>query len=178
MGLHFLLSCTRSKLFETIGYLNSRQDRLDQLEKVIASDDSPHRPILSGGWKVPYFDRLRGLPGVVLKRWQMNAIMTVQSGLALTAPSGCHSTGINPALPGNRRTVSRYFNTCAVTVARVRQNCASAGLVTPSQSNDPRNVQLCPAAGTLILRPRPEKVAAGGLPPRSAFPLTRCKFVR
>jgi len=124
-GLHFLLSYTRAKLIDATGYLNSGQDRIDQLEKVISSDDAPHRLIMSGGWRVPYFDHLQGLPGLLLKGWQMNAIVTIQSGLALGAPGGYYSSGIDPALPETRRTMTRYFNACTVTVAGVRQNCAS-----------------------------------------------------
>jgi hypothetical protein len=125
-GLHFLGSYTFSKLIDATGYLNSGQDPLGALERVVASEDAPHRLILSGGWKLPFFDQQRGLASILLKGWQMNTIVVIQSGLPLGMPSGYYSSGIAPALPEGQRSMARYFNTCTVTTAGVRQNCASA----------------------------------------------------
>lgn len=124
-GLHFLVSYTFSKVIDATGYLNSGQNPINALERVVASEDAPHRLVVSGGWKIPFFDRQRGLAGIFLRGWQMNTILVSQSGLPLGMPGGYYSGGIDPALPEGQRTMSRYFNTCTVTVAGVRQHCAS-----------------------------------------------------
>ena len=53
----------------------------------------------------------------------MNTIVVFQSGLPLAMPSAITRQPIQ--LPDDQSTLTRYFNTCTVTVAGVRQNCAS-----------------------------------------------------
>jgi hypothetical protein len=121
-GLHFLASYTFSKTIEAIGYLNP-QDGIGNLARVLTDYDTPHRLILSGGWELPFFRSGRGIARQVLGGWQMNTIVTIQSGLPVGTPGGAYSTGISPALED--RTRARWFNTCTVNVQGQRQNCAS-----------------------------------------------------
>jgi hypothetical protein len=124
-GLYFLASYTLSKNMEATGYLNN-QDPVDRLERALTGQDSPHRLAISGGWAVPFFNNTKGILSVLLKGWQMNGIYIRQVGFPLGAPGGYYTTGIDPALPADRRTRMRYFNTCTLTTAGVRTNCASA----------------------------------------------------
>lgn len=123
-GFHFLLSYTFSKTMDASSYLNA-QDPLDQPARALADSDAPHRLIMSGGWQLPVFRNTRGWMGAMFGGWKMNGIAVFQSGLSLAAPSGYYSSGVNPALPEDKRTMTRYFNTCTLTTAGVRQNCAS-----------------------------------------------------
>lgn len=124
-GLQFLVTYTFSKSLEATGYLND-QDPIDKPARVLSSNDATHRVVVSGGWSVPIFRNARGITAILFKGWQANAIAIFQTGVPLGAPSGWYSTGIDPSLPAEQRTQQRYFNTCVITTAGVRQNCASA----------------------------------------------------
>jgi hypothetical protein len=123
-GVHALLSYTVSKVTESIGYLNA-QDDFGQLAKVLAGFDTPQRAILSGSWALPWFNNGRRIPHQVLGGWQLTGIITMQSGLPTGAPGGVYSTEVNPKIPDAQRSRQRWFNTCTLSVAGVRQNCAS-----------------------------------------------------
>ena len=123
-GLNFLLSYTRARNLEAVGYLNP-QDPIDHPSRSLVGTDTPHRLAVSGGWALPIFSRAKGIQGLLLKGWQLNTIFVRQVGFPLAAPSGYYSSGIDPSLPASRRTNTRYFNTCVLTTSGVRQNCAS-----------------------------------------------------
>lgn len=124
-GLHLLGSYTISKNLEAVGYLND-QDRFGDLAKVLTGVDAPHRAVISWGYELPFAKAGRGLARQVFGGWQINGIATLQSGLPIGAPGGAVSTGVNPKLPGNVKNRNRWFNTCTLTQAGVRQSCASA----------------------------------------------------
>jgi len=122
-GLHLLFSYTISKTLEAVGYLNG-QDPFGALAKVLTSFDTPQRATLSGGYELPFGKNSTGLTRQVLGGWQFNWIATFQTGLPISAPSGAVSTGVNPKI--DNPTSARWFNTCTITLAGVRQSCASA----------------------------------------------------
>jgi outer membrane receptor protein involved in Fe transport len=123
-GLHLLASYTLSKNIEAVGYLNA-QDRWEDKAKVLTAVDAPHRAVISWGYELPFAKGRRGVVRQVFGGWQVNGIATFQSGLPVATPGGAVSTGVNPKLPGNVQSRNRWFNTCTLTQAGVRQNCAS-----------------------------------------------------
>lgn len=121
-GFHFLGSYTFSKSIEAVGYLNA-QDRFEDLARVLTAVDSPQRFIVSGVYDLPFFKDSRGVKKALLAGWQLNAIASFQSGLAIGTPGGAFSTGLGPKLSGDERTFSRWFNTCTLALNGARQNC-------------------------------------------------------
>ncbi|MFZ5929284.1 MAG: TonB-dependent receptor domain-containing protein [Acidobacteriota bacterium] len=122
-GLHLLFSYTISKTLEAVGYLNG-QDSFGALAKVLTAFDTPQRATLSGGYELPFGKNSTGVVKQVLGGWQFNWIATFQTGLPVNAPGGAVSTGVNPKI--DNPTSARWFNTCTLTLAGVRQSCASA----------------------------------------------------
>jgi hypothetical protein len=61
----------------------------------------------------------------VVGGWQVNLIATWQGGEPIAEPDA-YPTGVNPALPAGQQTFGQFFNTCTLSTAGVRQNCASA----------------------------------------------------
>lgn len=122
-GLHLLFSYTISKSLEAVGYLNA-QDPFGALAKVITAYDTPQRATLSGGYELPFGKNGSGLARQVLGGWQFNWIATFQTGLPVGTPGSAVSTGVNPKI--DNPTSARWFNTCTLTLAGVRQSCASA----------------------------------------------------
>ncbi|MBI4889036.1 MAG: TonB-dependent receptor [Acidobacteria bacterium] len=127
-GFHALVSYTYSKNMERTGYLNA-QDSIGSMARTYAQYDTPHRLITSGGWSMPFF-RSHGNAFVrqLLGGWDINAIVTFQSGLPIAAPGSTFSTGTNAKY--DTRTRERWFNTCTLTTAGALQNCPS-GVTTP-----------------------------------------------
>ncbi|MPY87088.1 MAG: TonB-dependent receptor plug domain-containing protein [Luteitalea sp.] len=121
-GLQFLVSYTFSKSMEEVGYLNA-QDDWDQLARVVAERDAPHRLLVSATYELPFFPDGGGLTGALLGGWQVNAILVGQSGLPIAAPGNAVWTGVDPRLDNPTR--GRWFNTCTETLDGARQNCAS-----------------------------------------------------
>ncbi len=122
-GVHVLFSYTLSKTLEAVGYLND-QDPIGALAKVLTAFDTPHRAVLSGGWELPFGRNARGVAKQLIAGWQINWIAVFQAGLPIGTPSGAVSTGVNPKI--DKPTSQRWFNTCTLTLAGVRQNCLSA----------------------------------------------------
>lgn len=122
-GVHFLVSYTLSKSLEAVGYLNAQDDDM-KLARVLTSVDAPQRLLVSGSYDLPF---LKGRGGFLsaLSGWKMNWIVTLQSGLPISTPSGAYSTGISARIPDDQRTRSHWFNTCTLSLTGVRQNCAT-----------------------------------------------------
>ena len=121
-GLNFLVSYTLSKSLEAVGYLNA-QDPIDSFARVLTSIDQPHRFVISGTYEPPFFANTPGIVRAILYGWQLNTMVTFQSGTPIGAPGSAVATGINPSLAEQHR--SRWFNTCTVNTSGKRQNCAS-----------------------------------------------------
>ena len=79
-GLQFLVSYTFSRTEEEVAYLNP-QDDWNQLSRVVTAADTPHRLLVSTTYQLPFFAGRNDLLGSLLGGWQMNVIVTAQSGL-------------------------------------------------------------------------------------------------
>ena len=121
-GLQFLVSYTFSKTEEEVAYLNP-QDDWGQLARVVTAADSPHRLLVSTTYQLPFFAGRSDILGSLLGGWQINAIVTAQSGIPVAATAGAVLVGDTSV---ENRTLARWFNTCTETLAGARQNCASA----------------------------------------------------
>ena len=141
-GLYFIGSYTYSKALEATSYLNA-QDPFSAPARTLSGFDAPHRFSIAGGYNLPFFNRDTGWKNIFFGGWQVNAMVYVQSGLPILAPTspgggaptvnttgsttysgGAISTGINAALPGTTA-LSQQFNTCTITLTGARQNCSS-----------------------------------------------------
>jgi hypothetical protein len=90
---------------------------------VVTAADTPHRLLVSATYQLPFFAGRTDLLGSLLGGWQMNAIVTAQSGLPVGTTAGAVLVG-DPKI--DNPTLERWFNTCTETLAGARQNCASA----------------------------------------------------
>lgn len=103
------------------------------LDKGPSNFDVKHRFVTSLVWQIPAVSRFRGVTNVLLNNWQVNGIITVQSGFPFTVYSGPDTSltgiggetadpvgGISASLPSGRsngQRVAEYFNTAAFQVA-------------------------------------------------------------
>ena len=97
-GLQFLVSYTYSRTEEEVTYLNP-QDDWGQLTRVVTAADSPHRLLVSSTYELPFFTDQKGVLGSLFGGWQMNGIVTFQSGLPVATTAG--------AVPRRRSDASR-----------------------------------------------------------------------
>ncbi len=89
----------------------------------IQSFDLRHRMSASLQYDLPFFDRGTGLARQLLGGWQVNAIITAQTGIGngVTYGNDTSNTGVgswpdmmaNPVLPRSQRSAQRWFNTAA-----------------------------------------------------------------
>jgi hypothetical protein len=121
-GLQFLVSYTYSRTEEEVTYLNP-QDDWGQLARVVTAADTPHRMLISSTYDLPFFRDRPGVLGSALGGWQVNGIVTFQSGLPVATTAGAFLVG-DPTL--DNPTLGRWFNTCTQALSGARQNCASA----------------------------------------------------
>ncbi len=116
-GLSSSLSYTWSKTMEALGFLNATDP---YLEEVISSQDRPHRLTLTWLYELP-FGKGRLIPGPsnrvlggFIGGWQAQGIFTLQSGAALGFGNSIFNGDLdNIRLPGDKRSVNRWFNTDA-----------------------------------------------------------------
>ncbi len=123
-GFHYLVSYTFSKNMEALGYLNA-QDAIGQLASVVTGDYAPHRLMISGGYDLPLFKNSSAWLRNIAGGWKANGIAALQSGVPVNTPGGVFLIG-DPRLPEGQQSRARWFNTCTLTAAGARQNCASA----------------------------------------------------
>ena len=88
------------------------------LDRAIDASDISRRLIVSGVWELPFAKRGNSLYCMVVHGWQINGIMTSQTGTPLSVTGANNFTGINsPDLIGNpslsNPTVKQWFNTAA-----------------------------------------------------------------
>jgi hypothetical protein len=86
-------------------------------------DDIPQRLVATVMWQVPFFSKATGWQKAVLGGWQVNSILTLQSGqtIALTDSVGTPNpnrpnvvAGINPNFSG--QSLNEWFNTAAYSI--------------------------------------------------------------
>jgi hypothetical protein len=123
-GLQFMVNYTWSKALEALTYLNA-QDAVEQIDRVLTAAQTPHRAVVTGGYALPFARHAKGFARALFQGWQTNGVFTAQRGVPVAAPGSSNSTGISPKLPDSERTRERWFNTCTLTAAGARQNCAS-----------------------------------------------------
>jgi hypothetical protein len=124
-GLNVLVSYTHSKWMNATSYLNAQESITQTPDRTLASQDTPHRIVISGNWAIPLFAQMHGVAAVFLKGWQANGIFTREVGFPLAAPSGYWSTGLNPKLDGANET--KAFNTCTILTSGALENCTFNG---------------------------------------------------
>jgi len=88
-------------------------------ERAISTSDIPQRLVLTSSWQPPVARKGNRIYRVVLGGWQLNSILTLQSGnpLAIRAPAPAYS-GTYPNVVGDpnavaKQTIDRWFNTGA-----------------------------------------------------------------
>lgn len=64
-----------------------------KFDRGLSSFNSKHVLSYNWTWDVPFFNSLRGVPGVILKGWQINNITSAQSGPPFTVRVGFNRSG-------------------------------------------------------------------------------------
>jgi len=93
--------------------------------------------------------------GSLLGGWQMNAIVTVQSGLPVATTAGAVLVG-DPSI--DDRSMARWFNTCTETLSGARQNCASSSESVAWQVQAPFTLRTLPTRLEDVRTSRPTLV--------------------
>ena len=102
-----------------------RTSSLNQGEPLYEEVTNTHRPHvlrLTGGWQLPALDGHGTVLRLLAGGWQINASTFFRSGLNVPMPDLVDVIG-DPVL--KNPTTARWFNTCTLTTAGVRQGCAS-----------------------------------------------------
>jgi hypothetical protein len=87
--------------------------------------DSPldirHRWVITANYELPWARGRKGVSGALLAGWQVNTVAFYQTGLPFTVTNSAARTNTggsdrpnmtgDPSLPGNERTLARWFNT-------------------------------------------------------------------
>jgi hypothetical protein len=145
-GLSYLVSYTRSKLVDDASSVFDASiltgpvanfpvaDSFNRrLERDYSTGDIPHVFVASGVWEIPFgADRPRRAPGVlgaIVNDWTLTGILTLQSGVPVAVAQATNNNAFagfgtqrpnvsgETALPGDERSVSRWFNTAAFSTA-------------------------------------------------------------
>jgi len=113
-GFTFQLAYTWSKTMEAVEFMNAA-DTVPY--RSLASLDRPHRVAASGIWEVPigrgrsFGNQMHRALDTVIGGWQLNGIVTFQSGAPLGFGNALFLGDINNiALPSHERNVDRWFN--------------------------------------------------------------------
>ena len=130
-GLTALVTYTFSKNMTQNIYLNSPQDAVGQLARIIDANDQPHVLNLVSTYRLPFFNQSTRIKRALLGGWEIAGTATWQSGVPYAmgnttagAQTGFFSTGVDPSIPNPTR--NRAFNTCTLGLSGQRINCASA----------------------------------------------------
>ena len=145
-GLSYLISYTRSKLVDDASSVFDASiltgpvanfpvaDSFNRtLERDYSTGDIPHAFVSSAVWELPWgAGRRREMPGVMgalVNDWNLSGILTLQSGVPLAIAQTTNNNGFagfgtqrpdmvaDPTLPGDQRSISRWFNTEAFVAA-------------------------------------------------------------
>jgi hypothetical protein len=103
-----------------------------RLEQDVSNGDIPNAFAASWTYELPFGKghalHPSSVVGAIVSGWQVSGIVTIQSGLPLAVTQGTNNLSYagfgtqrpncsgNTALPGDQRTLSKWFNTSAITV--------------------------------------------------------------
>ncbi len=145
-GLSYLVSYTRSRLVDDASSVFDASiltgpvanfpvaDSFNRrLERDYSTGDMPHVLVSSAVWDLPIgggrATNPRGLLGLLVDDWTLAVVATLQSGIPVAVTQTTNFNAFagfgtqrpnlvgDPELPGNQRTVSRWFDTSAFAVA-------------------------------------------------------------
>jgi Carboxypeptidase regulatory-like domain len=145
-GLSYLVSYTRSKLLDDASSVFDASiltgpvanfpvaDSFNRrLERDYSTGDIPHVLVASAVWDLPFGASRRSRPGGVIgafvNDWTVTGVVTLQSGMPLAVTQTTNNNAFagfgtqrpdlvgDPTLPGDERSVSRWFNTSAFVAA-------------------------------------------------------------
>ena len=117
-GVHMSVAYTGSRNVEALAPLNQGEPLYEE----VTNTHRPHVLRLTGGWQMPSFEGRGTLARLLLGGWQINATTFFRSGLNVPMPGAVDQIG-DAAL--DNPTTARWFNTCTLTTAGVRQSCAN-----------------------------------------------------
>ena len=117
-GIHFQINYTGARNTGATSVLNMGEAPFEE----VTDTHRPHVLLFTGGWNLPGLESRNGFMRYVLGGWQVNASTFFRSGLTLGMPENVDVIG-DPVLANP--TNQRAFNTCTLTAAGVRQNCAT-----------------------------------------------------
>jgi len=97
-------------------------------ERAVSSNNLPHRLVLTSLYDLPFGKSGPGFVRAVIGGWQINGILTLQSGTAIGVTTGAGNplfAGSRPNLigdpnPGDARTIDNWLNRAAFAVAAER----------------------------------------------------------
>ena len=103
------------------------------LERDYSTGDIPHVFVASAVWEIPVGanrqTRMTGVLGAIVNDWTVSGILTLQSGVPIAVTQATNNNAFagfgtqrpnligDPTLPGDERTVSRWFDTSAFAAA-------------------------------------------------------------
>ena len=117
-GVHMSVAYTGSRNVERTAPLNQGEPLYEE----VTNTHRPHVLRLTGGWQLPALETRGALARILLGGWQINASTFLRSGLNVPMPGNVDLIG-DPVL--DNPTTARWFNTCTLTTAGVRQSCAN-----------------------------------------------------
>ena len=100
-------------------------------ERAVSNFDIPHRVVVTGIWRVPFFSNQRGIVGKVLRGWSFQSVNTWQSGLPATVLSGPRGGIVDVNQDGNLIDVGTGLD-------NTRANCGLTG--TQFRLGDPAGI--------------------------------------
>ena len=118
-GVQLLVGYTGSRTTEALSSLNQGDPLYEQLTAM----HRPHVLRVSGGWTTPSFEGHNWALRHLLGDWQINTVTFFRAGTPVGMPANVDLIG-DPVL--SDPTTARWFNTCTLTAAGVRQTCANA----------------------------------------------------
>jgi hypothetical protein len=199
-GLSYLLSYTRSKLMDDASSVFDASiltgpvanfpvaDSFNRrLERDYSTGDIPHVFVASAVWEIPSGTgrrrRVSGVMGTLVNDWALTGVLTLQSGSPLAVTQTTNNNAFagfgtqrpnlvgNPTLPGDARSVDRWFNTSAFSPAPAFTIGSSSR--NPVRGPGYRNLDLAvmrrvPLSGGRVLELRGEAFNVTNTPPFQA----------